>query len=460
MLIPGRSLRRILPSLFALATAFIAACGKEEPPAPPTPAPVVSSMTLQTPRLQGISLNGRSVEEVAGQFQDPQSLETQDLAKAFAIADMAYLDGVMKLIEAQLQSGSPLKYLSIYFGGALKSQAAKCQSDLGEGVCMIEPYVFNCSEAVTQKNWTEENYLKLCRRLGRLKAYRPERLFAVFEGQDTLAYRESAAPLPTPTPTPSKGKKAAPVPPASPAMTPMTWQPHPEAVELVRYLQREGIAVFALMEPITSASLQSWGFALPPSRIGESDKPGAIWRLLETELMERNRRSPDVAAKLNLEDLRLVLWASAGFDSTQASDFNFLENISTVPGGGDLLLIHLYSRGSDKNLTHDPQTSERFKAFIARQAELRPTRLGQWLEQPVVEKNIAGSPGGFLKEVPSAGANVPETVPSESLPSTETKPATTPLPESRPAATPAANLLQQIPPAPLPPPDPKKDALE
>ncbi|HKX13115.1 MAG TPA: hypothetical protein VJP40_08185 [bacterium] len=457
MLIPGRSLRRILPSLLALATAFLGACGKEEPPPPAaTPAPAVSTMSLQTPRLQGLSLNGRSVEEVAGAFQDPQALETQDLAKAFSITDTAYLDGVMKLAEAQLTSGNPLKYISIYFGGALKSQAAKCVRDLGEGVCMIEPYVFNCSEAVTQKNWTEENYLKLCRRLGRLKAYRTERLFAVFEGQDTLAYRESPAPPPTPTPSPTKAKKPAP-PPEPTALTasqPMTWQPHPEAVDLVRYLQREGIAVLALMEPVTSASLQSWGFAIPPSRIGESDKAGGAWRLLETELIDRNRRSPDAAAKLNLEDMRLVLWVSTGFDSNRPSDLIFLENASTVPGGGDLLLIHPYVRGSDKNLTHDPQAGEQFKAFVARQTELRPTRLGTWLEQPSVEKNIGGLPGGFQKEVPSAGENLPETAPSESLPSAT--PAATPTAETKPAATPAANLLQ-IPPAP---PDPKKDALE
>ncbi len=458
MSIPVRSLRHILPSLLALAIAFLGGCGKEETPPPAaTPAPVTSTMSLQTPRLQGLSFNGRSVEDVATAFQDPQSLETQDLAKAFSITDIAYLDGVMKLAEAQLQSGNPLKYISIYFGGALKSQAAKCVRDLGEGICMIEPYVFNCSEAVTQKNWTEENYLKLCRRLGRLKAYRPERLFAVFEGQDTLAYRESPAPPPTPTPTPTKGKKAAPPPPSAlTASQPMTWQPHPEAIDLVRYLQREGLAVFALMEPVTSASLQSWGFAIPPSRIGESDKAGAAWKLLETELIDRNRRNPDAAAKLNLEDLRLVLWVSTGFDSNRPSDLVFLENASTVPGGGDLLLIHPYLRGSDKNLTHDPQVGEQFKAFIARQAELRPTRLGQWLEQPAVEKNVGGSPGGFLKEAPTAGANLPETAPSESLPSATPPPAATPTAETKPAATPAANLLQ-IPPAP---PDPKKDALE
>ncbi|HKY63345.1 MAG TPA: hypothetical protein VJR29_08005, partial [bacterium] len=454
MSIPGRSLRPILPSLLVLATAFLGACGKEEAPPPAaTPAPVVSTMTLQTPRLQGLSLNGRSIEEVAGQFQDPQTLDAQDLAKAFGINDTAYLDGIMKLIEAQLQSGNPLKYISIYFGGALKSQAARCRSDLGEGVCMIEPYVFNCSEAVTQKNWTEENYLKLCKRLGRLKAYRPERLFAIFEGQDTLAYREgSAPPPPSPSPAPSKGKKAPP-PPAAPALSvsqAVTWQPHPEAIDLVRYLQREGIAVFALMEPVTSASLQSWGFAIPPSRIGESDKAGAVWRLLEAELIDRNRRATEASAKLNLEDLRLVLWTSANFDSNRPSDLIFLENVSTVPGGGDLLFIHPYLRGNDKNLTHDPQASEAFKAFIARQTELRPTRLGLWLEQPAVEKNVAGSPGGFLKEVPSAGAAMPEAVPSESLPSATpaATPAASPSAETKPAATPAANLLQPIPPAP------------
>lgn len=459
MSIPGRSLRRILPSLFALATVFLAACGKEEAPPPAaTPAPVISTISLQTPRLQGLSLNGRPVEEIAGQYQDPQTLETQDLAKAFGIGDTAYLDGVLKMAEAQLQSGSPLKYISIYFGGALKSQAAHCTRDLGEGMCMIEPYVFNCSEAITQKNWTEENYLKLCRRLGRLKAYRPERLFAVIEGQDALAYRESPAPPPTPTPTPSKGKKANP-PPAAAAMSApatMNWQPHPESIDLVRYLQREGVAVFALLEPLTSASLQSWGFAIPPSRIGESDKSGSTWRLLEAELLDRNRRAPDAAAKLNIEDLRLVLWMSTDFDSAQPSGLAFLENASTVPGGADLLLIHPYMRGSDKNLTHDTQASERFKAFVARQTELRPTRLGQWLEQPAVEKNIGGQPGGFLSQVPSAGATQAESAPSET-PAAESHPTLTPSPETKPAATPAPGLLTPIPPAP---PDPKKDALE
>lgn len=458
MSIPGRSLRRILPSLLALATVFLGACGKEEAPPPAaTPTPVVSSLTLQTPRLQGLSFNGRTVEDVAGQYQDPQTLENQDLAKAFGITDTAYLDGILKMAEAQLQSGNPLKYISIYFGGALKSQAAKCVRDLGEGVCMIEPYVFNCSEAITQKNWTEENYLKLCQRLGRLKAYRSERLFAVIEGQDALAYRESPAPPPTPTPSPSKAKKPAPAQAtATTAPVTLNWQPHPESIDLVRYLQREGIAVFALLEPVTSASLQSWGFAIPPSRIGESDKAGSTWRLLEAELLDRNRRASDAAAKLNLEDMRLVLWVSTNFDASQPSDLAFLENASTVPGGTDLLLIHPYLRGSDKNLSHDPQVSERFKAFVARQAELRPTRLGQWLEQPAVEKNIGGLPGGFLSQIPNAGAVMPESAPT-ATPAAEIHPSPTPAAETKPAATPAANLLVPIPPAP---PDPKKDALE
>src|SRR5215470_17827823 len=88
----------ILPVLSFLAIAFLTSCQNKNPPSPPPQAsfpPTPTTPSLAVPQLLGLSLNGQSVEQIAAQSGDPQSLESQDLSKAFGIADLAYLDQVM-----------------------------------------------------------------------------------------------------------------------------------------------------------------------------------------------------------------------------------------------------------------------------------------------------------------------------------------------------------------------------
>ncbi|MFO1464218.1 MAG: hypothetical protein U1F66_10620 [bacterium] len=486
---PLRHFFKILPALALLATAFLAGCEKKSPPpSPPFPtAAPASTKSLGLPRFMGLSLNGQPIEQVAAATQDPQSLDVPDLQKTFGIQDPAYLERVLQLIESQLQSGSPMKWIGVYFGGAPKILAPRCVKDLAAGVCLIEPYAFNCGEAISQKNWNEENYLKLCRRLGRLKAYKADRLIALVSGDASLAYRETLAvspPAPTAKPPEKKASKAKAAPAATPAPSAAEspkaggWQVFPEMADLLQYLQREGIMVGFLSDQEGAAALsmlQSLGINLPAERIAGRDAASApgdpesrvlqALRLARRYVEARNRLAAKPEDQINLEDLRLVLVAGDDFAPSKGAGVGdgvaYLENLSTVPGGADLLFIHRHNLEADQRLTRKKSALENFQFFVAQERQIHPLRIGIFLEQAAIgEVRSPGGKGGFLTQNPAAA---PETLPSESQP-TESKPSAV---ESRPSATPVPGAVKspeskpspllQLPPAP--PPDPRKDAL-
>lgn len=486
---PLRRTPQILTALLLLATAFLPACEKKSAPPPPvaTPQPV-STKSLALPRFLGLNLNSQPVDQVAALSQDPQTLDVQDLNKAFAIDDSAYLEKILDLVDSQLQSGSPMKWISVYFGGAPKNLASHCVKELGGGACLIEPYAFNCAEAFSQKNWNEDNYLKLCNRLGRLKAYKPDRLVALVSGDGSLGFREklNTPPPPPPAPVPAKPEKKGksksmpvPTPAPKPAESAGGMTVFPEMADLLQYLQKEGIFVGLLsdQEGATAlAMLQSLGINLPGEHIAGLENPAnagdpetrvlQALRLVRRFVEAHNRAVSKPEDQINFEDLRLALLAGEDFAPSKGAGVGdgiaYLENLSTVPGGVDLLFIHRHNLEADQKLTRKKAALENFQFFQAQERASHPLRMGVAIEQAAVGiVRMAGGKGGFLTQNPAAA---PESLPSESQPS-ESRPST---PESKPSATPApaaknpeskpsGNLLQQLPPAP--PPDLKRDAL-
>lgn len=479
---PLRRTGKILTALTILATAFSAACEKKSPVPPPpaaTPAPAATK-SLQLPRFLGLSLNGQPVEQVAAAFQDTQTLEVQDLQKSFGIEDPAYLEKVLGLIESQLQSGAPMKWIGVYFGGAPKNLANRCLKDSGSGICLIEPYAFNCAEAISQKNWNEENFLKLCRRLGRLKAYKADRLVALVSDEGSLGFEEGPASAPPPMEKAADKKSAkAKAPPATPAPTsPVPTagrRPFPEMIDLLQYLQREGLLVgFVADQDAASAlgALAALGLNLPADRIvgrealAESTterRALQALRLARRYVEARNRLAAKPEDQINLEDLRLVLLMGDDFAPGNGAGFGdgiaYLENLSTVPGGADLLFIHRHVLEADKNLSRKKGSRENFQFFLAQARALHPLRFGISLEQAAVgEVKAPGGKGGFLTQDPGAA---PESLPTETRPTetqpTETKPGATPAPGAAKQPETQPSTLLQIPPAA--PPDPRRDAL-
>jgi len=188
---------KIIKNLFfaLLTVALISALGsctkkKPTPPPQPTPKPRIQKISLPVSQLMGLNINGKKIQEIAAKSPDPQVLDAQDLGQFFEIQNPKYLEHALKIIENQLQSGAPLKNISVFLGGLSKKYAAQCLEDLDEERCLIEPVAFNCSEALPQKNWSEENYSKLCPRIGRLKAFKPNYLVALFDGDNTLWYQD------------------------------------------------------------------------------------------------------------------------------------------------------------------------------------------------------------------------------------------------------------------------------
>lgn len=178
--------------LFLLLVPWaFAGCGKDASEEPqPTGAPQIQKSSIQVSQLLGLKINSRPVEEVAGKSPDPMVLDAQDLQESFGIKDAAYLEQTLQLIQSQLQSGNPLKFISIFTGTLPKKYAAKCAVDVDQDTCLIEPVAFNCSEALAPKSWSAPNYFKMCDRLGRIKAYNPNYLVAVFDGDNTLWYQD------------------------------------------------------------------------------------------------------------------------------------------------------------------------------------------------------------------------------------------------------------------------------
>ncbi len=479
---PLRRPGKILTALTILATAFSAACEKKSPAPPPpaaTPAPAATK-SLQLPRFLGLSLNGQPVEQVAAAFQDTQTLEIQDLQKSFGIEDPAYLEKVLSLIESQLQSGAPMKWIGVYFGGAPKNLASRCLKDSGSGICLVEPYAFNCAEALSQKNWSEENFLKLCSRLGRLKAYKADRLVALVSGEGSLGFEEVSAGPPPSEKSPEKkpGAKAK-APPATPApanpIATLGPRPFPEMIDLLQYLQREGLLVGFVSDQDAAAALgalAALGFNLPADRVAgrEAGAEAAperralqALRLARRYVEARNRLAAKPEDQINLEDLRLVLLAGDDFAPGNGAGFGdgvaYLENLSTVPGGADLLFIHRHVLEADQKLSRKKAARENFQFFLAQARALHPLRFGISLEQAAVgEVKTPGGKGGFLTQDPGAA---PESLPTETRPTetqpTETKPSATPAPDAVKTPETKPSSLLQIPPAA--PPDPRRDAL-
>ena len=182
---------------FVLLTAFIA-CKKTTPDTnlPATPAPKEDSSVapfatpLPSARLMGLKVNGQSPDDIARQSGDPTLLEGSDLVKDFQLENNLYTQQVLKAILSTMDSGKPLKGQYLYFGVLPKKYASHCQQDAGPDTCWIEPTVFECSGAIQQKNWTEENYSKICQSIGRLKILNPRTLIAAFDGDNTTWYQD------------------------------------------------------------------------------------------------------------------------------------------------------------------------------------------------------------------------------------------------------------------------------
>lgn len=186
-----KTLRSALTVLSLLTLILFPACSKKKAPPPtPPPPPPAPKTSLPVGQLMGLRINGQDVAEIAAMAPDPQALEGADLAKAFDIKNEEYLETALKNIQSQLQTGAPLKNISVFMGAMPEKYAAQCLEDAEGNLCLIEPVVFNCVENLEQKNWSDENYAKLCESLGRLKAYKPELLVAVFDGDNTMWYQD------------------------------------------------------------------------------------------------------------------------------------------------------------------------------------------------------------------------------------------------------------------------------
>ncbi len=167
------------------------ACRKKEAPTPGgPPEPGVTQVQIPVSQLSGLKINGKTVDEIAQKAPDPMALDAEDLAQYFQIQKYQYLGNVLQVVQSQLQSGNPLKDISIYFGALPKKYAAKCMEDLDAEQCLIEPMAFNCAEAFPQNNWSDENYSKICQSLGRLRAYDPNFQAAFFDGDNTIWYQD------------------------------------------------------------------------------------------------------------------------------------------------------------------------------------------------------------------------------------------------------------------------------
>jgi phosphoglycolate phosphatase-like HAD superfamily hydrolase len=167
-------------------------CGKEEPAKKPETVAkaALPKLQLSTRELQEITLNGKGVDELAVLAPETSTLDRDDLAKAIGIENDKYLEEVMKLLDAQIKSGTPLNLISIFFGPVSTQYAAQCMESLPADQCLIAPVAFNCSDALPPKNWNLEAYHMVCRSLGRLKVYKPELLVALFDGDNTLWYQD------------------------------------------------------------------------------------------------------------------------------------------------------------------------------------------------------------------------------------------------------------------------------
>jgi phosphoglycolate phosphatase-like HAD superfamily hydrolase len=188
---PRKSLLPLVLFFFALTLAQPWGCEKEVPKRPEKlPKPVLPKISIPATQLEDISLNERRVDKLAVLAPDTTTLDRDDLAQAFAIKNEKYLEGVMKLLQAQIQSGTPLNLVTVLFGTMPIRYAAQCAEPLPGDQCLITPVAFNCTDALPPKNWNIDTYHEICRSLGRLKAYKPEFLVALFDGDNTLWYQD------------------------------------------------------------------------------------------------------------------------------------------------------------------------------------------------------------------------------------------------------------------------------
>lgn len=186
-------------SFFPLAVFFLAligigwvGCGKKEPqPSPEQVAPpTLPKLQLPVSQLQDLHLNGQEVGKLAVLAPESAILDRDDLTTAFGIDNEKYLEEVMNILQAQIQSGTPLNLVSVFFGVMPAKYAAQCAEALPGDQCLITPVAFNCVDALPPKNWNLETYHQICRSLGRLKAYKPQYLVALFDGDNTLWYQD------------------------------------------------------------------------------------------------------------------------------------------------------------------------------------------------------------------------------------------------------------------------------
>lgn len=191
------SIQSVMPFVLVVLLASSLGCRKKTAPAPEAQTPPkveVPEIVLPVAQLEGLKINDQEVEQIAALSEEPQSLTGSDLAQAFKIEDKAYQEQSLKLIQSQLQSGSPLKDVLVYLGRLPKKYAAQCASleaePLEKETCLIEPLAFYCREALATQNWTPANYQALCQSLGRFKAYNPNYLVALFDGDNTLWYQD------------------------------------------------------------------------------------------------------------------------------------------------------------------------------------------------------------------------------------------------------------------------------
>jgi hypothetical protein len=173
-----------------LVAGLLLACGKKEEKPGTDGATPIPKLQIPADRLLGLTFNGQAADHLARQSGDPMLLESSDLAQFFQFFQLDYLEKVLKLAQSQIDTGKPLKGINLYFGAVPKKYAAKCAQDLAGSTCLVEPVAFDCNEALPQKNWTDENYAKICMSVGRLKALNPQLLVAAFDGDNTVWYQD------------------------------------------------------------------------------------------------------------------------------------------------------------------------------------------------------------------------------------------------------------------------------
>ncbi|MCP5468406.1 MAG: hypothetical protein H7A32_03970 [Deltaproteobacteria bacterium] len=161
-------------------------CGGKKEVKEPEEKPI-PKISLALSQLSGMKINGIAVEEIAKNPPETDKLDEEDLIKRFGIQDKKYLFQIMQLVQQQVESGKPLKYVSIHFAKVQDQNNSECAFKDNQGQCWTEVIAFDCASVMPQENWTESNYIQICQYLGQLKLQSNlSDQVAIFSGEGSL----------------------------------------------------------------------------------------------------------------------------------------------------------------------------------------------------------------------------------------------------------------------------------